>query len=77
MSYLDTSNNTMTALLEHISENGFEGMGKAIQILMNEAMKVERAKYLKGPLLDAIFLRFDAQVVFFGIKIAYQRCYLG
>ena len=41
-----TTTATMTALLEHVTENGFDVMAKAIQILMNEAMKIERARYL-------------------------------
>ncbi len=45
MSY-QVENNTMEVLLASVSENGFDGMAKAMQILMNEAMKVERAKYL-------------------------------
>ena len=42
----NTTAATMAALLANIAENGFDGMAKAMQILMNEAMKVERAKYL-------------------------------
>lgn len=33
-------------LCEIICEQGFEGMGQVIQVLMNEAMKVERSKFL-------------------------------
>ena len=33
-------------LLQLLSEYGFDGMGEAIQILMNEAMKLERAETL-------------------------------
>ena len=33
-------------LLQLLSEHGFDGMGEAIQILMNEAMKLERAETL-------------------------------
>lgn len=39
---------TAEQLLELISEQGFAGMGQAIQILMNEAMKIERSRYLKA-----------------------------
>jgi len=34
--------------LELITQEGFEGLGKAIQLLFNEAMRLERAKYLKA-----------------------------
>ena len=33
-------------LLQLLSEHGFEGMAEAVQILMNEAMKLERAEVL-------------------------------
>ena len=33
-------------VLELLAAQGFEGMSRAIEILMNEAMKVERAEYL-------------------------------
>ena len=33
-------------LLQLLSENGFDGMAEAIEILMNEAMKLERADAL-------------------------------
>lgn len=37
---------TIKGLCEIICEQGFEGMGQVIQVLMNEAMKVERSKFL-------------------------------
>ncbi len=37
---------TFTEALEHLSETGFAGMADAIQILMNEAMKIERSRFL-------------------------------
>ncbi len=40
------NNNTLESLMATVSEKGFEGMGEAFQILMNEAMKIERARFL-------------------------------
>ncbi|MFN9913868.1 MAG: transposase, partial [Pirellulaceae bacterium] len=31
-----------------LAEHGFDSMAQAIQILMNEAMKIERAEYLQA-----------------------------
>ena len=36
----------LTAAVKLLSENGFEGMANAIEILLNEAMKLERTEYL-------------------------------
>ena len=44
--FYQEKNNTMEALFEAIGEKGFAGMGEAIQILMNEAMKIERNRFL-------------------------------
>lgn len=40
------NNNTFESLMATVSEKGFEGMREAFQILMNEAMKIERARFL-------------------------------
>lgn len=41
---------TIADALEHLTANGFEGMARAIEILMNEAMKLERSEFLgAGP----------------------------
>jgi len=41
---------TFSMALELLSENGFEGMATAMEILFNEAMKIERSEFLKaGP----------------------------
>ena len=41
---------TITTVLELLTENGFEGMSRAIEILLNEAMKIERSAFLgAGP----------------------------
>jgi putative transposase len=44
--FYQEKNNTMEALFATISEKGFQGMGEAVQILMNEAMKIERNRFL-------------------------------
>ncbi|MCP4053770.1 MAG: IS256 family transposase [Mesoflavibacter sp.] len=38
----------ISTILEIINENGFEGIGEAVSILMNEAMKVERSSALNA-----------------------------
>ena len=41
---------TISEILEHLNENGFDGMAHAVEILLNEAMKLERAEFLgAGP----------------------------
>ena len=41
---------TITDVLEHLNENGLDGMAKAVEILLNEAMKLERSEFLRaGP----------------------------
>ncbi len=40
--------NKLLSAVELISEKGFLGMGEAIQILVNEAMKLERSRYLQA-----------------------------
>ncbi len=34
--------------MEHLIDHGFEGMADAIQILMNEAMKLDRGQFLNA-----------------------------
>ncbi len=36
------------AVLEIINSNGLEGLGEAVSILINEAMKIERSSVLKA-----------------------------
>jgi transposase-like protein len=49
MTHQDQSNNTHQAV-QLLAENGFDGMAQAMQLLINEAMKIERAEYLgAGP----------------------------
>ena len=45
MTHQDQSN-TFGDLVQMLTEHGFDGMAQAIQILMNEAMKLERAEAL-------------------------------
>ncbi|WP_341764068.1 hypothetical protein [Candidatus Tisiphia endosymbiont of Beris chalybata] len=44
--YYQEKNNTMESLMATISEKEFEGMSEAFQILMNEAMKIEKGRFL-------------------------------
>jgi putative transposase len=39
---------TMTEILEYLTENGFDGMAHAVEILLNEAMKLERSEFLNA-----------------------------
>jgi transposase-like protein len=49
MTHQDQSNNTHQAV-QLLADNGFDGMAQAMQLLINEAMKIERAEYLgAGP----------------------------
>lgn len=43
-----TQNTAIQAAMELVSETGFEGMAQALQILFNEAMKIERARHLQA-----------------------------
>ena len=50
MAHHDPDVTTITGALEHLTENGFEGMARAVEILLNEAMKLERSEFLRaGP----------------------------
>ena len=41
---------TFDAALELLTENGFEGLSTALELLLNEAMRLERSEYLRaGP----------------------------
>lgn len=42
------NDNAMAEVMEIILQNGMSGMGKAIEVLLNEAMMVERNKHLKA-----------------------------
>ena len=41
---------TIDSALELLTENGFEGLSRALELLLNEAMRLERSEYLgAGP----------------------------
>ena len=40
--------NRIEELLEILTEEGFEGLAKAITVLINEAMKIERQRFLRA-----------------------------
>lgn len=43
----DFQSTTTHEAVQLLAEHGFDSMAQAIQILMNEAMKIERAEYLQ------------------------------
>ena len=46
----ESDRTTITSALELLTEKGFDGMATAIELLLNEAMKLERSAYLgAGP----------------------------
>jgi putative transposase len=50
MTHHDPDGTTIDMALELLTENGFEGMSRAIEILLSEAMKLERSAFLEaGP----------------------------
>jgi len=50
MAHHELDATTITDVLEHLNENGLDGMAKAVEILLNEAMKLERSEFLRaGP----------------------------
>jgi putative transposase len=44
--FYQEKNTTLESLMATVSEKGFEGMGEAFQVLLNEAMKIERSRFL-------------------------------
>ncbi len=40
--------NAIRAAMESLIEHGLDGMGEALRILMNEAMKIERSEFLQA-----------------------------
>lgn len=40
--------NELSEAVQLLSDNGFEGMANAMQVLFNEAMKIERTEYIGG-----------------------------
>jgi transposase-like protein len=45
---MPVQHNKLLEAVKVISEQGFEGMGNAMQLLMNEAMNIERSRYLQA-----------------------------
>jgi putative transposase len=45
---LRVNNSKLTEVVELISEKGFAGMAEAMQILLNEAMLIERVRHLQA-----------------------------
>lgn len=43
-----SEDNAIRAAMESVVENGLEGMGEALRILINEAMKIERTDFLRA-----------------------------
>jgi len=43
-----TNNNVLSQIMEVILNEGMEGLNKAISILINEAMQVERSRHLNA-----------------------------
>ncbi len=41
-----TESNPLDQMIQVLDEHGFDGMARAIQILVNEAMKIERSEVL-------------------------------
>lgn len=42
------NSNINASIIKLVSEQGFEGLGEAVQLLFNEAMKIERSKHLNA-----------------------------
>ena len=50
MDHHETDSRTLGRALEILTENGMDGMAKALEIVFNTAMKIERGEFLKaGP----------------------------
>jgi len=46
MTHHTSDSTTINDVLEHLTANGLEGMAHAVEILLNEAMKLERSEFL-------------------------------
>ena len=50
MTHHETDSRTLDRALEILTENGMDGMARALEIVFNTAMKIERSEFLKaGP----------------------------
>ena len=56
---MPTKNNKLMNAVELISEQGFAGMAEAMQILLNEAMVIERSRHLQAEPYERIETRQD------------------
>ena len=56
----EKNNNTLETAIGAIAEKGFDGMGDAIQLLMNEAMRIERSRYLQAEPYERTDSRIDS-----------------
>ena len=41
-------NNELSSVMEIINREGLDGLSQAVEIILNEAMKVERSQHLKA-----------------------------
>ena len=48
MTHHELNPTTINCVMEHLIDHGFDGMADAIQILMNEAMKLDRGQFLNA-----------------------------
>jgi putative transposase len=56
---MPAQHNKLLEAVKVISEQGFEGMGNAMQLLMNEAMNIERNRYLQAEPYERTNERID------------------
>jgi transposase-like protein len=56
---MQVENSKLSAAVELIAEKGFAGMAEAMQILLNEAMLIERTRYLRVEPYERSALRQD------------------
>ena len=52
-------NNKISAITEVLCEQGLDGMGHAIELLINEAMRIERERYINAKAYERTELRTD------------------
>jgi len=48
MTHHEAQNTTVASVLEHLIEEGLDGMASALELLLNEAMKLERQAWLRA-----------------------------
>ena len=54
---LGINDTLFSSLSEVLCEKGLEGLGSAVEILINEAMKIERAKHINAKLYERTEMR--------------------